>query len=433
MRAAQHAVNEPARMIKERIAVMLAMRRARRRRVQIPLFVAAALLFATGITIAFISSFSSAIKLDESWGFAPIFAGAASIALAAMPGDVLLLRSLLCAVAIVSLTVMLLEAPMDVAMLRHISGPMCGYIQQWTAEKQVKLVAQGVGATLTSLVAAPLSALGALCLLVCSFTYKLSSLRLPVLVVRLVSSISAVMGIAFGFLTLAMALSTRAFDECDAHFMPAGFASRIESACAFGWMSAQCLTIGLIGLFKRDLCARVHGYLSMRGVGVDAAAGIAELLDGVKASHILEQAASSFRAIPFDQLTAECFARPPSDAASKEPSAASQPAAAVNPTPISAAVLLGHADAFVSHSWHDPAEAKWAALCAWGIQFRAKHGRAPLLWIDQHCIQQDNIAAQLQSLPVYLAGCQRLVVLHGPTYLQRLWCDLSCKAHASRP
>lgn len=99
------------------------------------------------------------------------------------------------------------------------------------------------------------------------------------------------------------------------------------------------------------------------------------------------------------------------------------------------AAYLGEADAFVSHSWHDPPPAKWAALNAWGTQFRAKHGRAPLLWIDKECIDQTDTAVQLQSLPVYLAGCQRLLVLHGPTYLQRLWCvvELFVFFHAHLP
>jgi len=38
------------------------------------------------------------------------------------------------------------------------------------------------------------------------------------------------------------------------------------------------------------------------------------------------------------------------------------------------------------------------------------------------CIDQNDVDASLALLPVYLAGCQSLVVLLGPTYCTRLWC-----------
>lgn len=40
----------------------------------------------------------------------------------------------------------------------------------------------------------------------------------------------------------------------------------------------------------------------------------------------------------------------------------------------------------------------------------------------QACIDQQNIDASLACLPVFLAGCQSLLVVAGPTYVQRLWC-----------
>ena len=35
---------------------------------------------------------------------------------------------------------------------------------------------------------------------------------------------------------------------------------------------------------------------------------------------------------------------------------------------------------------------------------------------------QDDIEANLASLPVFLAGCSELLLLAGPTYCERLWC-----------
>jgi len=88
----------------------------------------------------------------------------------------------------------------------------------------------------------------------------------------------------------------------------------------------------------------------------------------------------------------------------------------------SAPTSLGECDAFISHSWHDDAEAKWAALQEWRSKFILLHGREPRVWIDKCCIDQTSIADDLLCLPVFLGGCQKLVVLCGPTYLNRLWC-----------
>ena len=44
------------------------------------------------------------------------------------------------------------------------------------------------------------------------------------------------------------------------------------------------------------------------------------------------------------------------------------------------------------------------------------------VWLDKGCIDQQNIDASLAALPLYLAGCDRLVVVAGSTYASRLWC-----------
>ena len=64
-------------------------------------------------------------------------------------------------------------------------------------------------------------------------------------------------------------------------------------------------------------------------------------------------------------------------------------------------------------------------LAEWRECFKAKHnGREPRLWINKYCIDQQDIAASLACLPVCLAGCSKLVILCGETYLSRLWCVL---------
>jgi hypothetical protein len=42
----------------------------------------------------------------------------------------------------------------------------------------------------------------------------------------------------------------------------------------------------------------------------------------------------------------------------------------------------------------------------------------------QACIDQESIEESLLCLPIFLAGCQRLVVVAGLTYTLRLWCML---------
>lgn len=41
---------------------------------------------------------------------------------------------------------------------------------------------------------------------------------------------------------------------------------------------------------------------------------------------------------------------------------------------------------------------------------------------DKACIDQNNIQQSLACLPVFLAGCQTLLVVAGSTYCSRLWC-----------
>ena len=46
----------------------------------------------------------------------------------------------------------------------------------------------------------------------------------------------------------------------------------------------------------------------------------------------------------------------------------------------------------------------------------------PLVPQDKACLDQGNIQQALACLPVFLAGCQTLLVVAGPTYCSRLWC-----------
>lgn len=83
-----------------------------------------------------------------------------------------------------------------------------------------------------------------------------------------------------------------------------------------------------------------------------------------------------------------------------------------------------HVDAFISHSWQDDVTLKWAALQLWRTEFVATHDREPRVWIDKCCIDQTDIDSNLMCLPVFLAQCDKLLILCGNTYLKRIWCVL---------
>eukprot|EP00927_Polykrikos_kofoidii_P065705 TRINITY_DN6143_c0_g1_i1.p1 TRINITY_DN6143_c0_g1~~TRINITY_DN6143_c0_g1_i1.p1 ORF type:complete len:272 (-),score=29.06 TRINITY_DN6143_c0_g1_i1:161-883(-) len=90
---------------------------------------------------------------------------------------------------------------------------------------------------------------------------------------------------------------------------------------------------------------------------------------------------------------------------------------------------LGDCDAFVSHSWSDNGLQKWEALRSWCDDFVQAQGYQPRLWIDKLCISQTEIVTDLRCLPVFIAGCKRLLIISGPTYPTRLWCAMEVLVH----
>eukprot|EP00931_Biecheleriopsis_adriatica_P046090 TRINITY_DN2644_c0_g1_i2.p1 TRINITY_DN2644_c0_g1~~TRINITY_DN2644_c0_g1_i2.p1 ORF type:complete len:574 (+),score=114.35 TRINITY_DN2644_c0_g1_i2:28-1749(+) len=140
---------------------------------------------------------------------------------------------------------------------------------------------------------------------------------------------------------------------------------------------------------------------------MSAAAGIASLVGRCEPAEVLQQAACRFRVVPIDSIAE-------ADLADNLP----------NPMLIrcTQGAKLRHCDAFISHSWHDECALKWAALQDWRSDFLSSEEREAKVWFDKWCIDQKNIKADLQCLPIFLSGCHQLVVLCGKTYLSRLWC-----------
>ena len=136
------------------------------------------------------------------------------------------------------------------------------------------------------------------------------------------------------------------------------------------------------------------------------AAGVAALMGNVSPADALSMGRRSFRGLPVASIGAD-------DLGSSSDSGMFQK---------TKAAALGELDAFVSHSWHDDGAKKYKGLRGWADAFEVREKRAPLIWLDKASIDQTDISTALACLPVYLAGCNTLLVLAGPTYTERLWC-----------
>ena len=92
---------------------------------------------------------------------------------------------------------------------------------------------------------------------------------------------------------------------------------------------------------------------------------------------------------------------------------------------------LTKCDVFLSHSWHDSRTQKWAALTRWCLAFQTSNRRPPQLWFAKVCINQSHISADLECLPIFLAGCNGMLVISGDTYTCRLWCVMELFVYVS--
>tara|TARA_B100000768_G_C11224823_1_gene352250 strand:- start:42 stop:1037 length:996 start_codon:yes stop_codon:yes gene_type:complete len=82
-------------------------------------------------------------------------------------------------------------------------------------------------------------------------------------------------------------------------------------------------------------------------------------------------------------------------------------------------------DFFVSHSWSDNPEVKWEVIQRVREEFKAQNGgREPLIWFDKYCLNQGDIDNSVRMLPLYLCACRKMLILLGPSYMNRMWCML---------
>ena len=261
---------------------------------------------------------------------------------------------------------------------------------------------------------ASLSMSPALCCCKCSFTSPRWSLRQLWRVLRL---FYCALGTLYSYLSLSSIASLGAKGLYQDS--PIGVPATFGSICLY--LIAASFTAR-----NRARVVRWVGSLGPRGDEQQQAAAVAALCGGGEPQEVLSNAASLFRCLSIDQLSpADLAASGATNSKSATPTAA--PAAArtdggdTTLAERTREAELGEVEAFLSHSWSDEMAApgqKHAALTTWAATCKT----TPTIWLDKACIQQDAIDEALACLPVFLAGCKRLVVVAGPTYVSRLWC-----------
>lgn len=152
----------------------------------------------------------------------------------------------------------------------------------------------------------------------------------------------------------------------------------------------------------------LQNLLASQGEAASAAAAVSTLLDGRAVDDVLATARAGFQFVRANRFELDHMLNN-----SPDPELGK----------LTRRARFGCVDVFLSHSWHDDPVAKFNALQSWRRNFKETHkGEEPKLWFDKYCIDQARIEDSLASMPVYLAGCEKLLVLCGKTYLKRLWC-----------
>ena len=214
------------------------------------------------------------------------------------------------------------------------------------------------------------------------------------------------------------------FERCEVLVTNITNATDLPRSCMIDDLATQLPPVSLLVLASYQVMLAVMTSPERRGrilfllgrvmLGDDAqsAATIASMLpNGKSPEKTIEIAKKRFRALPFSALSVDDFRSNEDTGLYKK----TEPA------------TLGAVSAFMSHSWNDNANLKFAELGLWASQHMRRYAEKPTIWLDKGCILQSSatdIKENLLCLPIYLAFCQELLVLAGPSYSGRLWCVL---------
>ena len=188
---------------------------------------------------------------------------------------------------------------------------------------------------------------------------------------------------------------------------------------------ATCILCALLTTpANRGRLHRRLGRLGGHGTEEEEAAAISALVAGADPDTALANAAALFRCLRASRLAAEDLA----GSGLKGPSATPSAVVATTAEALAAKTepaKIGEVTCFLSHSWRDEEEApgeKYQAFARWAREQEEATGKEVTLWLDKACIDQNNIDQSLACLPIFLSGCQNLLIVAGPTYCSRLWC-----------
>jgi hypothetical protein len=161
----------------------------------------------------------------------------------------------------------------------------------------------------------------------------------------------------------------------------------IGSVLAERWtVVAMCYFSGFVLYYPSQIRTATRTWLlSKREHGT--AAIIAGFLEGHAPGDVHATAKKQFRAVRLDLVEREAMAR-------------AEPDPKLHKLAFPAA--LGLVDAFITHSWQDDKDQKWAQLQEFRAEFKQAHGREAVVWIDKYCIDQNSLAEGLMCLPVFL-------------------------------
>ena len=141
---------------------------------------------------------------------------------------------------------------------------------------------------------------------------------------------------------------------------------------------------------------------------------IAELIGDEDPDELMEHSATRFRRLPIQEITLERLHHE-----------YYKNAKWADLKHLSEPCDLEEIDFFISHSWFDDPQQKFDALLKLKDEFEQEHNRSPTVWFAKLCTNQREqleIDEDLKCLPFFITGCERLLVLLGDTYPDRLWC-----------
>jgi hypothetical protein len=278
--------------LQARIDALLALRRRRWRLVQLPLLCAAAVGVAAAVALACATSRLLG-SLGETLALIPLLCAGFLMLLAILPNETKIIR------AFVLLAIAAGAYAFAVAAHRIGRFAAAGALARPGTVEHARVV--------TALAGLLVHGLAILSLLYAAVRERASSPAVLESAWRSYSAFACGLALAAAG---AAALAAQAADQ-----------ARLGVEAA---VMVTALALALLGLLP-GLKLRVHCYLMGRGAGRQpAAAGIAEILDGVRASEVLENAAATFTAVRLDKLTFAHLAQRrssashPDDGASRE-------------------------------------------------------------------------------------------------------------------